>query len=461
MVGLAVMLMVGCGGGDPTEPTPEEISSESIGDGAIPCAQGANAPARHLTASEVRVPPGMELAPNPAKLASDCTETADSAVAGLSQRQVESLRDEDLAWRAADGTRYESMLVLADGTSYGRKSASPTIATIPNEGNRFGAFEGDPPSDEEIAQGVEVLEQANAGADPEGSAELDVSVEENPFANEDNLARGIIGSTLNSDRRSRTTQTAQLTAYPLRTIGTLNNQSVANVPASTQNCTGTKVGPRHVLTASHCVLSATGSMVTSGWFHPGQTNDAHPNTSGTAVSWSGVALRDWRGGNSNRRYDYALLYLDDRLDSYSLGWLGIEWWNSSGSYNGKNADINGYPYKAGGQDAWRCKASVLSPKECDGWMYFDAAVLDANAFRSDEQLEYDIDTSKGQSGSALKRNAGGGAWTALGVNWGCDGFGGCGSSRNRAARFRQSMFDDVCAWIKVAPSAHGQHPICF
>jgi hypothetical protein len=39
--------------------------------------------------------------------------------------------------------------------------------------------------------------------------------------------------------------------------------------------------------------------------------------------------------------------------------------------------------------------------------------------------------------------------------------GGCtGTSLNQAARFRTSMYNDVCSWISSVSSSHATHPNC-
>jgi V8-like Glu-specific endopeptidase len=246
----------------------------------------------------------------------------------------------------------------------------------------------------------------------------------------------------------------------LRTIGAINTTQTAGDTF----CTATKIGPRHLLTAAHCVVNEDGSFVmTSGWFHPGQTNNAHPNTGGTPVRWSGFHYRWPYPGDSAKRWDYALLYLEDRLDSYQLGWYGVAYSHDPNWYGyDKWAMIHGYPIKSYSSNVNRCKASPLLSKNCDGWMYTDGRYLETNAFRSDEQLQFDIDATLHQSGSALwiwYNFGGGNTPNVLGVLWGCAQFGGC-SGRNRAARFRDSMWNDICSWIAQVPSAHGQHPLC-
>ena len=87
-------------------------------------------------------------------------------------------------------------------------------------------------------------------------------------------------------------------------------------------------------------------------------------------------------------------------------------------------------------------------------MYRDSNNLSIASFLSTNQLRYDIDATGGQSGSSVitKTN---GTWNILGIHWGYS------SDWNRAARFRQSMWDDVCSMIALVPSAYGSHPGCY
>ncbi|HET9934214.1 MAG TPA: trypsin-like serine protease [Polyangiaceae bacterium] len=387
----------------------------------------------HTTANAPAVPDSGDVTPNAAlPLLGRWEPTAhrahlaatpvEDSVFDLPEAELARIAEEaehDLTWYAADGERYEALFVLEDGTAFGRRGPAPD-APPPNEGNHFGASERIP------AVSIEPVEQ--------GGLRLQAG----------------IATDSSDDRRLRTSSTTTLTSYPARTSGAMSGSG------NTQSggCTGTKIGPRAILSAGHCVMNSAGDISFTGRFNPGQTNTTTPNGS---IPRSGVYLRDWR---VHRKYDYSVAFLQDSSAVVSLGWMGVMWWNSQSGYTGRIAQNLGYPCGpnngCGAITEQTCKASPRSDKRCDGWMYGHNRPLGSNAFTSDDLLRYDNDVSKGHSGSAIFTTVDDMPNVMAVVTHGVIG------EQALGPRFRTSMWNDVCSWIADPnfQSAFATHSLC-
>lgn len=140
-------------------------------------------------------------------------------------------------------------------------------------------------------------------------------------------------SVLGTDERSPVIDT---TRYPWSAMGRIDI-----------GCTGTLIGPRHVLTAGHCVYNIS----TDEWydkldFSPGQSGEEQPYGK---IRWERViTVRGWTELHSTA-YDYAMIVLAEPI-GYTTGWLGFGY--VTGQWI-RNANIAGYPADKPAGSMWR------------------------------------------------------------------------------------------------------------
>lgn len=355
---------------------------------------------------------------------------------------------EDPLWYAEDGQRFETLFITDSGTVYGRRGPAQN-RPIPTAASGFGASEvmsaAEHPSTDQLAM---LNDATPTAAAPPASPIADFAA---PL-NEPEPVPNYVGTDYWNDSRIRTGGSTALASFPARTIGPLSGSG----SVSAGGCSGSKIGPRSIITASHCVLSLNGSVQYSGYFNPGQSRSTAINGS---YRWSGLYLRDWRVG---RRYDYAVLRGPDNSTLVSKGWLGVVWWNSASSYDWRVSVINGYPcgpngpQSCGATTTQRCNASPRTDKRCDGWMYGDDTYLHSNLYNYYESgtLAFYNDVSKGMSGSSIRSTGN----NVMGLAVACPSE--TSSTICYGPRFRTSMWNDVCGWIAAMPSSHGTHPLC-
>ncbi len=126
--------------------------------------------------------------------------------------------------------------------------------------------------------------------------------------------------------------------YPWRTVGRVSN--------SNGSCSGTLVGPQHLLTASYCIKWNGNGTV--GWL---KFEASRYNNHNRGVAWASRVYyyRKVVGPQLNGTdiaFDFVVVILDRRLGS-SLGWMGTKTY--SNGWNGGNYWANvGYPGDMGG-----------------------------------------------------------------------------------------------------------------
>ncbi|MCP3940093.1 MAG: trypsin-like serine protease [Desulfobacteraceae bacterium] len=172
--------------------------------------------------------------------------------------------------------------------------------------------------------------------------------------------------------------------YPYRTMGMILFE---NSSGSQLSCTGTLVGPRHVLTAGHCVFEFDSfNNLPVDWyknvkFYPGQNGKSSPY--GAVKSKKLLSTRGYTKEGSND-YDYGLIVLAEDIGD-DVGWLAYGYEND---IVGTWLNVFGYP---GDQDygtLWR----AYCPIEDEG--------------TTNLILHYKCDIAGGQSGGPMYKKVG-------------------------------------------------------
>jgi V8-like Glu-specific endopeptidase len=224
--------------------------------------------------------------------------------------------------------------------------------------------------------------------------------------------------------------------------------------SSSGGCSGALVGPKHTLTAGHCVWNWTGAN-TGSW----STGTLRAGRNGTA--WHADATI-----SSDRYYwvpsQYRASATDPAFSVWDIGvfvthsgrmgedpdvggWFGWWWTSSNTSFETYLKNLRGYP---------ACGLS-LPPTNCQqNHLYGDTNFCSVGGYSSatdsagvSMRFKHSCDTSAAMSGAAIYEfNAAENAVVVTGVHTGYDGT--AGSTPNYATRITRDYSDDI-SWLRT------------